>query len=214
MSSKINKNKISKKKLGELLCEKAYLDDSRLDFALEEQKVEHRPLGQILLELEYITQAQLNEALALQAGIERIDLSDISINSDIISLIPAELVNKYNVLPLWKDDGRLVVAMTDPFQSRIIEDLRLVTGYPVRRYYADPIQMENSILKFYGSNVARMLDNLVPIDQKVENEMDNGDYSPAKLHELAREPSLVNLVNLIILEAIDSRASDIHIEPF
>jgi len=214
MSSQQNKNKGKKKKLGQLLREKAYLDESRLEFALAEQKVEHRPLGQILLALEYITQAQLNEALALQAGIEKIDLTNISVSSDIISLVPAELVSKYNILPLGKDDGRLAVAMTDPFQPRVIEDLRLVTGYPVRRYYAEPVQMESSILKFYGSIVARMLDDLVPADQRTEAEIDNGDYSTAKLHELAREPSLVNLVNLIILEAIEARASDIHIEPF
>ncbi|MGB2809892.1 MAG: GspE/PulE family protein, partial [Sedimentisphaerales bacterium] len=109
---------------------------------------------------------------------------------------------------------RLAVAMIDPFKPQVIEDLRMVSGHPVRRYYAEPTQMENSILKFYGSNVARMLDNLVPIEQRPQAEMENGDYSPAKLSELAREPSLVNLVNLIILEAIEARASDIHIEPF
>jgi len=214
MNSQQNKNKGKKKKLGQLLREKSYLDESRLQFALAEQKIEHRPIGQILLGLGYITQAQLNEVLALQAGIKKIDLADISISSDMVSLVPAELVSKYNILPLRKDDGRLAVAMTDPFQPRIIEDLRLVTGYPVQRFYADPLQMENSILKFYGSNVARMMDDLVPADQRAETEIDNGDYSPAKLHELAREPSLVNLVNLIILEAIEARASDIHIEPF
>ena len=69
MKSRINK----RKKLGELLCEKSYLDQSGLKYALAEQKVEHRPLGQILLELGYITQAHLNEALALQAGIEKVD---------------------------------------------------------------------------------------------------------------------------------------------
>jgi len=203
-----------KKKLGQLLCEKSYLDESRLEFALAEQQVEHRKLGQILLELGYITQAQLNEALALQVGIEKIDLSDVSIGAGITAIVPAELVSKYNVLPLWYDDGRLSVAMTDPFQPQVIEDLRLVTGYSVRRYYAEPVQMEDAILKFYGSNVARMLDDLVPAEQRAETELDNGDYSPAKLHELAREPSLVNLVNLIILEAVEARASDVHIEPF
>jgi len=221
-----------KKKLGELLCEKSYLDHSSLESALAEQKIEHRRLGQILLELGYITEAQLNEALALQAGIERVDLTDVSIGNEIITLVPAELVSKYNILPLrfekrnttgdaennqpsTNNNQLLAVAMTDPFQPQILEDLRLVTGYPVRRYYADPKEMENAIMKFYGSNVARMLDNLVPADQQAEtDELDNGDYSPAKLHELAREPSLVNLVNLIILEAIEVRASDIHIEPF
>jgi len=203
-----------KKKLGQLLCEKAYLDPSQLEFALAEQTVEHRRLGQILLGLNYITQPQLNEALALQVGIQKVDLADVSISPEIIALVPAELVSKHDILPLWHEDGRLAVAMTDPFQPQVFEDLRLVSGYSVRRYYADPAQMENAILKFYGSNVARMLDNLVPAEQRAEAELDNGDYSPAKLHELAREPSLVNLVNLIILEAIDANASDVHIEPF
>ena len=203
-----------KKKLGQLLCEKSYLDESNLEIGLAEQKVEHRPLGQILLRLGYITQPQLNESLSLQVGIEKIDLTDISINPEIITLVPAELVSKHSILPLRRENGRLAVAMTDPFKPQVIEDLRLVSGHPVRRYYAEPAQMENSILKFYGSNVARMLDNLVPVEQRPEAEMENGDYSPAKLHQLAREPSLVNLVNLIILEAIEARASDIHIEPF
>jgi len=203
-----------KKKLGQLLCEKAYLDDSGLKTALAEQQVEHRQLGQILIELGYITQAQLNEALAMQAGIEKIDLTGISIGPEFITLIPADLVSKYNILPLWLEDSRLAVAMTDPFQPQVMKDLRLVAGYPVQRYYADPEQLEDAILKFYGSNVARMLDNLAPTEKRAEGKLGNGDYSPAKLHELAREPSLVNLVNLIILEAIEARASDIHIEPF
>jgi len=204
-----------RKRLGELLCEKSYLDESGLKFALAEQKIEHRRLGQILLDLGYVTQAQLNEALAHQAGIDKVDLTNISISGDIVGLVPAELVSKYNIMPLSQDNGRLKVAMTDPFQPQVIEDLRLVTGCSVLRYYAEPKEMEKAILKFYGSNVARMMDDLVPAEQRIETqESDNGDYSPAKLNELAREPSLVNLVNLVILEAIDARASDIHIEPF
>lgn len=216
-------------KLGELLIEKSFLDESNLNIALAEQKVEYRRLGEIVLELGYVTQAQLNEALALQVGIEKVDLNDITISKEIISLVPAELVSKYNILPLrferrFSDENAenssnnqlLAVAMTDPFQLQVIEDLRFVTGYPVRRYIADPKEMEEAILKFYGSNVARMMDNLAPAEQitEAEEELTNGDFSPAKLQEMAREPSLVNLVNLIILEAIDARASDIHIEPF
>ncbi|MHC4744320.1 MAG: GspE/PulE/PilB domain-containing protein, partial [Planctomycetota bacterium] len=197
-----------KKMLGELLCEKSYLDDASLQVALAEQKVQHRQLGQILLDLGYITPAQLNEALALQVGIERVDLTSVSVGNDVIGLVPAELVSKHNILPLHRENGRLAVAMTDPFQLEVIEDLRLVTGCSVERYYADPTELEHAIMRFYGSNVARMLDNLVPADQRAEDdELDNGEYTAAKLQELAREPSLVNLVNLIILEAIDARAS-------
>jgi type IV pilus assembly protein PilB len=150
-----------KKKLGQLLCEKSYLDETNLEFALAEQKLEHRRLGQILLELGYITQAQLNEALALQVGIERIDLTltDVSISNEILILVPAELVSKYNILPLRFEKRNttnnpennqsstinnqlLAVAMTDPFQPQVLEDLRMVTGYPVRRYYVEPKELE------------------------------------------------------------------------
>lgn len=204
----------TRKKIGQLLREKSYLDETGLELGLAEQKTERIPLGRILVNHKYITQHQLNEVLALQAGIEKIDLTDISISPQVITLVPAELVSKHSILPLRHENGRLAVAMTNPFQPSVIEDLRLVTGYPVRRYYAEPTQLENSILKYYGSNVARMLDNLAPAEKRADSNIENGDYSPAKLHELAREPSLVNLVNLVILEAIEARASDIHIEPF
>jgi len=213
----------TRKKLGQLLCEKAYLSQANLDFALAEQRLDNRPLGEILLALDYVTQPHINEALALQVGIEKVNLADISISPEIISLVPAELVSRYNIMPLWyekhpnsENDGNnqlLAVAMTDPFELQVIEELRLVTGCPIRRYYADSANMKIATSKFYGSNVARMLDDLVPVEQR-QAELDNGDYSPAKLSELAREPSLVNLVNLIVHEAIEARASDVHIAPF
>jgi len=207
----------ARKKLGQLLCEKSYLDGTGLEHALLQQKQHGRKLGQILLELGYISQTQLNEALAEQAGIERAELDDVSISSDVLGLVPAELVSKYNVLPLSKKDGSLTVAMADPFETQAIEDLRLVTGCAIHRCYGNIAEMERAILKFYGSNVARMLENLAPMEKQGDAEgveLVNGEISPAKLHELAREPSLVNLVNLILLEAIEARASDVHIEPF
>ncbi|MCP4708902.1 MAG: Flp pilus assembly complex ATPase component [Planctomycetes bacterium] len=201
------------KLLGELLCEKSFLEDDQLQKALAEQKGTQQRLGQILLEMGHITQIQLNEALALQAGIERIDLENISVNPQTISLIPAELVSKYNILPLWQENGQLGIAMANPFDTQAVEDLRMITGLSIKRYFGHPMQMEQVVIKFYGSNVARMLENLAPADQSQDGE-ENGDLSAAKLHELAREPSLVNLVNLILLEAVDARASDVHIEPF
>lgn len=200
--------------IGQLLCERAYLNEANLAVALAQQQVKQCRLGEILIELGFITETQLTEALAVQLGIEKIDLSQVSISADVVAQVPAELVNKYMLLPLAQENGRLSVAMTDPFLTEAVADLRLVTGRSIRRFYADPKDMENAILKFYGSNVARMLDNLVPDSQKVDISLENGDFTADKLQEMAREPSLVNLVNLIILEAVDDRASDIHIEPF
>ena len=205
-----------RKRLGELLCERSYLDNVVLERALLQQKTANKKLGQVLLESGHITRKQLNETLAHQAGIATADLDDISILPDVISLVPAELVSKYSILPMERQNGQLILAMTDPFETQAIEEIRIVTGCSIRRRYGSPAEMERAILKFYGSNVARMLENLAPDETQLpENgDMEAGELTAARLHELAREPSLVNLVNLVLLEAVEARASDVHIEPF
>ncbi len=205
-----------RKRLGELLCERSYLDDVALERALSQQKTANKKLGQVLLESGHITRKQLNETLAHQAGIAAADLDDISILPDVISLVPAELVSKYSILPMERRNGQLMLAMTDPFETQAIEEVRIVTGCSIRRRYGSPAEMERAILRFYGSNVARMLENLAPDETQLPegDDLEAGELTAARLHELAREPSLVNLVNLVLLEAIEARASDVHIEPF
>jgi type IV pilus assembly protein PilB len=199
--------------LGQLLCERSYLSARNLETALAMQRERYRRLGEILLESGYVSETQLCEALAMQAGIEKVELESLAIRADVIARIPAELVSKYSVVPISAENGQIGVAMTDPFNRAAIEDLRLVTGCTIKRFYAHPTTVDNAILKFYGSNVARMLEDLAPEDADI-TENGEGQYSAARLSELAKEPSLVNLVNLIILEAVDAKASDVHIEPF
>ncbi|HSV27413.1 MAG TPA: ATPase, T2SS/T4P/T4SS family [Sedimentisphaerales bacterium] len=204
-----------KKLLGELLCERSYLSHRNLEIAIARQKngARGRRLGEILVEQGYVSEAQLCEALAVQAGIEKVDIEALAISNDVIARVPAELVSKYSVVPVSAENGWIGVAMTDPFNRAAIEDLRLVTGCSIKRYYAHPTAVENAILKFYGSNVARMLEDLAP-DEAAAIEGAEDQYSAARLSELAKEPSLVNLVNLIVLEAVEAKASDVHIEPF
>ena len=204
-------------KLGRLLCEKSYIDDAELAHGLTLQQSDNEKIGSVLVKLGYVTQRQVTETLAEQAGIPFVELEDVVIDQGIIEVVPAELVSKYNILPLSRLNGHLNIAMTDPFQTRAVKDLRLVTGCSIRRHYCNPVDMEKAILKFYGSNVARMLDGLAPSEKAggaEDGDLDTTDMSAAKLHELAREPSLVNLVDLVIFEAIEARASDVHIEPF
>lgn len=204
-----------KVKIGQLLFQQGLINDSHLASALESQKHTRKKLGQILLDSGVITSRQLIECLVAQTGIPRKNLEDIAIEPDVLKKVPPELVTQYNVLPLEQNNGRLTVAMADPFNSEALQNLRLVTGCSISRCYSTPMELEKAILKYYGSNVARMLKDLAPAEKGSPADIEtNGELTPAKLHELAREPSLVNLVNLIILEAIEARASDIHIEPF
>lgn len=205
-----------RKKIGELLCARSYLGEADLQTALFRQRDDQRKLGHILLDCGYVSQSQINETLASQAGIGKAELDDIVISQQVLAAIPAEMVSKYNVLPIGRTNGRIDIAMVDPFQRQAIESLRLVTGCSIRRFYGSPTEMEHAIMKFYGNKVSRMLDDLTPSEMPAENitDIDDEEFSAAKLHELAAEPSLVNLVNLILYEAIEARASDIHIEPF
>jgi type IV pilus assembly protein PilB len=209
-----------RKKIGELLVEKAYVTEAALQQALrQQQQTPGGKLGRILLDLGYVSGRQLSEILAIQSGIQRVNLDEIQIEPEVLGTVPAELVSKYSVIPLSRENGELTLAMADPFETQAIEELRMVTGLSIRRRFATGLEIERAIQRFYGSNVARMLQNLAP-GEKQEKEVsedkafENGELSAAKLQELAREPSLINLVNLVLLEAIEARASDVHIEPF
>ncbi|MHC5119066.1 MAG: GspE/PulE family protein, partial [Planctomycetota bacterium] len=201
------------KKLGELLVGDSYISELQLEQALSHQKLCRVRIGEALVDLGFARGWQINEALSKQAGVETVDLAGLTVSPDVIAAIPAELVSRHKIFPFAISAGRLSVAMNDPFDVRAIEEIRVVCSLGIRRYYARTDQLEEAILKYYGSNVARMLDDLVQDDAKTEIEAE-GELTAARLQELAREPSLVNLVNLILLEAIEERASDIHIEPF
>lgn len=204
------------KRLGEILCEKNYLTASKLEAALDAQKTTGKKLGHLLSESGAVSIRHVLDALVEQAGLEKVTLEDRSISREVLDMVPAEVVSQYSLMPLERQNGRLTVAMADPFNHEAIADLRLLTGLSIRRCYCTASDLEKAILKYYGSNVARMLRDLAP-GEKAEvaaEELEGDQLSTAKLHELAREPSLVNLVNLILLEAIEARASDVHIEPF
>lgn len=201
------------KKLGELLVEGAHISQLQLEQAVSHQKIRRGRIGETLIDLGFARQWQINEALSRQAGIETVELADLNVPQDVISCIPAELVSRHKIFPFAFANNRISIAMNDPFNVRVLEEMRVVCPYGIRRYYARTDQLEDAILKYYGSNVARMLDDLVQDDPEAEIGIE-GELTAARLQELAREPSLVNLVNLILLEGIEERASDIHIEPF
>lgn len=206
---------VGKNKLGQILCQMQLLNEEKLQEALQEQARRKSRLGKVLVDMEILSPVQLNQALCKQAGIESVNVEQETVNKDAISMVPAELVCKYHLLPLSRENGKLRVAMVDPFQTQALEELRVVSGLSIQRCLGRAQEMERAIQRYYGSNVARMVENLAGSDSsKDDPSSEQEDFSPAKLHELAREPSLVNLVNLILLEAIEARASDVHIEPF
>jgi len=142
-------------------------------------------------------------------------------DSKLLALIPAEIAARYTVLPISQEaGGRLVLAMADTRDKDAIPLIRMITGLKVQPVAYDRAELNDAIERAYGSSVARLIAGFDEGEAANEGEaeeasVDGGSVdSAASLEELAQEPTVINLVNLILHEAIESRASDIHFEPF
>lgn len=198
-------------RLGDILVKQGAISDSQLCQALDTQQTEGGRLGEVLNRLGQVDKQTVREALVEQAGFPRVGLETRQIAPEIIALISAETALRYKVLPLERHNHTLSVAMADPFDRQAVESLRVMTGFRIDRHYCPEKELVEASHRVYGSSVARMIADLN--GHPASPEADEEELAH-HLQELAREPSVVNLVDLIILEAIESRASDIHIEPF
>ena len=157
-----------------------------------------------------------NVAVALRVlaeGIPVFPLADRAVDLKLAGIVPPEFVHRYLVVPVAEEDGCVTLAMTDPFDLKASDDFTFLTGKTVRRTYAPPGAIEEAIRVYYGSTVETMIRHLDEPPVTAGLEGDDAETA-GHLHEIARDPSIVNLVNLILLEAIQKKASDVHVEPF
>ncbi len=201
------------KRIGEILVELGYATEDRLLGG--DTSGDHVPMrfGERLCRMGVVRQEDILHALAVQHGIPCVKASTFPVSPEALSTLPAELAQRYQALPLAFDNGHIEIAMADPFDQRAVEDLTVICGRQVARRYTRPSELADALRRHYGTSAARMADSLGNQTAAIGEEA-GADDSVGHLHDLAREPSLINLVNLIILEAINDSASDIHIEPF
>ena len=144
---------------------------------------------------------------------DHLNLENLELDSQILSLLPAELVSRTKSVPVKLVGETLYVAMENPKNLEDVESLSHASGKTICRLYASSVGIQQCINKYYGSNVSRLLEGMDSAEES-PLELNKSEFTPEKLQEMAKEPSLINLVNLMLLEAIEVRASDIHIEPF
>src|SRR5690625_4568384 len=121
---------MARKRLGDLLIEANLITENQLSKALEE-KLPNEKLGATLLREGYITEQQLIEVLEFQLGIPHINISQFAIDQEVVQLIPKELAKRHQVMPVRTDNNQLFVAMADPMDYFVIEELRMATGYQI-----------------------------------------------------------------------------------
>jgi type II secretory ATPase GspE/PulE/Tfp pilus assembly ATPase PilB-like protein len=136
---------------------------------------------------------------------------------DAVALIDADVAVRLRAVPLRIEDDRLVVAMLDPLDILAVDEVSTLTGHAVTRVGMEPQAFGDLMRANYGTTAARMAESLAgetsdSADADIEHNLDAIDADD--IHRMAEQPTLINLVNLLLLEAIQSRASDVHIEPF
>ncbi|MCE5276430.1 MAG: ATPase, T2SS/T4P/T4SS family [Planctomycetaceae bacterium] len=205
--------------IGRVLVKMGKVTRDQVHEALDVQKQKGGPLGQILVDLAYITAGDLTLALAFQAGMEYIDLKDITIPEEVVRQIPAQMANAYKVVPLEHDPAskRLVVAMATSDNFRAQDDLRTLMGFDVVAKIADIEQLNSALMKYYEvapESIGDLINEIAGDEQLAVLEDRGESIDLTTLKEMAESSPVKNLVNMVLFEAIRNRASDIHFEPF
>jgi type IV pilus assembly protein PilB len=141
---------MARKKIGEMLIEAGLLDQTGLRAGLVEQRRWGGPLGRILIDMKLVAEEQLVAALSRQLGIPTVDIDRLTIPPAIIDLVPGELAEQQSLVPFAQPMKFLDVAMSDPTNLGIIDELRIRTQLNVRPYLAGPKALERAIAHYYG----------------------------------------------------------------
>jgi type IV pilus assembly protein PilB len=194
------------KQLGQILLEQGLISEEHLQRALDEHRNTPKSLGRVLIDLGYIRERDLVRALAEQVGLEFVDLTEYRIDAAATALLPEALCRRYRALPIGEEDGKLLVAMSDPANVYALDDIRTITGRDVRPVVATANDVEQSIQKFSGMGEQ--------VEALATEAADALDTEVGLTVEAAVEDApIVKLVQAIMTQAAADRASDVHIEP-
>lgn len=192
-----------RKKLGDLLVESKVITEQQLQQALLDQSKSKQKLGDLLIAQGLINEQQLIEVLEFQLGIPHITLFKYHIDRAISQIIPESMARRHLAIPIQKKGNKLVVAMADPLDYFAIEELRMSTGFQIEPAISSKDELQRMIARHYGmqDTMSEMLENLSNQEEIHETEITDED-SP-----------IVRLVNQMIGQAVQLRASDIHVDP-
>ena len=165
-------------------------------------------LDEVLVNLGFCTAESALQVLARQAGLRLVHLVESELDPAVIALIPTALAFRHLVLPLRATATTLTVAIADPFNTEAADDLRLVTGRQVELVFAPPAEIRRLVEEHY---TRRMIADTSEDDVQV---LDDDDAEIGDLESMAKEATVIKLVNLILRQAVQERASDVHVEPF
>ncbi len=203
----------ARRRIGEILIERGKLDAVALERALRlQQESGGEKLGALLVTLGLCAQRDVAEALAHQLGLPLVDATGYPEFPILEERVSARFLRQSHALPIREDETELVLAMADPTDGYTINAFEMVTGRTVRPMVAIPTELETALERLYGAGKSALGQIVGDVETRVDELAFDADVQ--QLKDLASEAPVIRMVSLIITNALESRASDIHIEPF
>lgn len=193
--------------IGTLLQHRGVLTSAQLERAIAEQRASGERLDRVLIRMGLVSREQILAAVGDQFHLPVVDLATSEVDPGVLRLLPAKMVFKQRCVPLRKEAGVLTVATADPYDLTVLDELRLLTGCPVELALADEEQLSEFIRTNYGVG-GDTLDAMAGEGGTLV------EAKPADEADQAQEASVIKLVNDLLSEAIEQRATDVHIEPY
>lgn len=203
-------------RLGDLLVANNLITREHLARSLEQQKDSSGQLrlGTILINNGFISESDLTTFLSKQYGVPSINLAELEVDPAVIKIIPSDVAQKYQIIPVNRAGSTLIVAMSDPSNIFAVDDIKFMTGYNVEVVVASEAALKVAIDRFYdqSASLADVMGEMDMEDFEVVGDEEEVDVS--SLERATEDAPVVKLVNLILTDAIKKKASDIHIEPY
>ena len=195
---------------GEILLRKGLLDHRQLQRSREAQ-IDGTRLDQAAVQLGFLSEEKALRALGEEVGIEFVDLTETEIDLSLLKQFPLRFIHRENLFPIRQNNGTLVVATSDPFNLYPLDELSVATGMTVVPMLAARAEIDKLIKTHLGVGSETIEGLIAQTDDRIEL-LDQIETDGSELSQEAQEPSVVRLVNEILIEALESRASDVHIE--
>ncbi len=206
---------MNNERVADLFIDQGLMDRAQADDVLLETTQNAKSIEQAMVNHGIVDEDQFYQTIADALGTEVIDLAEVEISPQILKLIPAGLARLHRALPIGVLGNSIRVALVDPLDIQTVEDLRFALGHDIQVVIAPTIQIEERLKKHYGEDTSSMEDILEQLGEAGELMTLAGDAATGSNVEAeANATPIIRFVDLILYQAIQDRASDIHFEPF
>jgi len=204
--------------LADVLLKEKFITEDDLEKAREYQRENGGVLSDIFIKLGLVTEEQVVIGLAEQLGIPHMKLANYQLDPEVMEILPEKVVRENKVVPLSKSGNTLTVALANPLDILLIDDLKALTGCKIQTVVATPSEIEQTIADYYSAGTEKDFKELLEKSRNGDREVrvvgEDTSVDLSEVRKEAEEAPIISMVNLILSRAIKERATDVHIEPF